>query len=314
MESLADKYMPRTLDDLLINDETRNLIQGFLDKKTIQTLLFAGKQGIGKSTLADIIVQSLDSTFLYINCGLDGNVDTMRTKVREFCDSMAINNDVPKIVILDEADALSSTGESKADSSGRSSAQGALRNLIDQSSDDTRFILTCNYLSRIIDPLKSRCTPIQLTTNIEEITKRCIFILKQEKISFDKPTLKLFINNVIKAKFPDIRTIINILEQWTVSGTLKPVFVENKQELDDFIYNIFKLLINKGLPTVRKWYINNEDKFNNDYHKLTVAIFNSLLNDEKKLEIVGESLRHHPHVLDKEVEFCNMLFKIKKVI
>ena len=161
MESLADKYKPKNLDDMILNPEIKKIIQDFLDKKTIQSLLLSGKQGIGKSTLAEIIVNSLDSTFLYINCGLDGGVDTMRTKVREFCDAVAINPEVPKIVILDEADALLAIGEGTGEG-GKSSAQGSLRNLIDQSSDDTRFILTCNYISRIIDPLKSRCIPLHL--------------------------------------------------------------------------------------------------------------------------------------------------------
>jgi len=314
MQSLADKYAPKTLNDLLINDNIKNTLQDFIDKKTIQSLLLSGKQGIGKSTLAEILVTSLDSTFLYINCGLDGKVDTMRTKVREFCDSVAINNDVPKIVILDEADALSSVGESDDSSTGKSTAQGSLRNLIDQSSDDTRFILTCNYPSKIIGPLKSRCTPIALSTSIEEILKRCIYILKTEKIIFDKNILKIFINDVIKKKFPDIRTIINILEQWSVSGTLKPVVVEDKNDLDEFIYKLIEMLLMSGLKETRKWYLNKEELFNNDYIKLSSALFDNLMGDEQKQEIVADSLRHQSHVLDNEVEFCNMLIKIKKTV
>ncbi len=311
MISLTDKYAPKTLDDLLLDQQTKTTIQEFLDKKTIQSLLLSGKQGIGKSTLANIITKTLDATYLYINCGLDGNVDTMRTKVRDFCESVAINNDVPKIVILDEADALSSIGDGNG---GRSSAQGALRNLIDQSSDDTRFILTCNYLSRIIDPIQSRCTPIHLTYSVEDIIKRCIYILKNEKIKFDKSTLKQFISNVIKTKFPDIRTILNILEQWIVSGTLEVTNVTDEANMDDVVYKLFEIMLTTGLPATRKWYLNNEDLFNNDYHKFTIAIFNNLMAQEKKQEIVGDSLRVHQQVVDKEVEFYTMLLKLKKVI
>ena len=311
MKSLVDKYHPMVLDDLLLGEDVKRVISDFLEQRNIPSLLLSGKQGIGKSTLANIIVRSLDATHLYINCGLDGNVDTMRTKVREFCDSVAINNDVPKIVILDEADALSSTGEG---SGGKSSAQGALRNLIDQSSDDTRFILTCNYLSRIIEPIQSRCTPVQLSTTIDDVIKLCIMILKKEGISFKRDSLKQFIKNVIKSKFPDIRAIINLLEQWVVSGTLTPVQITNSIELDDVVYRIFELLINESPMKAREWYLNNEDKFNNDYHKLTVAIFNNLMGQNDKQLIVGKSLRHQAYVLDKEIEFFTMLMEIKGII
>ena len=311
MQSLADKYAPKTLDDLLLDDQTKKIIQKFLDKKTTQSLLLSGKQGIGKSTLANIIVNTLDATFLYINCGIDGNVDVMRNRVKEFTDSCAINFEVPKIVILDEADALSSTGDGEG---GRSSAQGALRNIIDKSSDDTRFILTCNYLSRIIGPLQSRCTPMQLSCSVEDVTKRCIEIIKKEKVKASKENLKLFVKQVVKPKFPDIRTIINNLEQWIVEGELKPAIVTDDSKLDDVVYKLFEILTTEGLKNARTWYLNHEDLFNNDYHKFTAAIFNNLMGDENKQEIVGESLRVHPTVLDKEIEFYTMLIKLRKLI
>jgi replication factor C small subunit len=307
-----DKYEPKKLDDLLINDNVKSLIASYLEKKTIPHLLFAGKQGIGKTTLANIIVSELDSTFLYISCSLDNSVSTIRTKVKDFCDSVPINSDVPKIVILDEADALSSTGEGEG---GKSSAQGALRNLIDESSDDTRFILTCNYITRIIKPLKSRCTPIQLSSNINDITKRVINIIKTEGITFTKPVLKEFVQEVIRLKYPDIRAILTILEHWTISGELKNTGVNiGDENIDDVVYKIFEIILSNGLKNTREWYLNNENLFGNDYQKLSTAIFNNLMDYSDRQEIVADSLRQQPFVLDNEVEFYNMLIKLKRLL
>jgi len=131
-------------------------LESFLIEKTLPNIILAGKQGIGKTLISKLLITELGADHLFINCGYEGTIDVIRSKVVDFCNAMRLNTDVPKIVVLDEADSLS------RETAG-SSAQKALRNIIQESSDDTRFILTCNYLGNIIEPLQSRCVPIGRT-------------------------------------------------------------------------------------------------------------------------------------------------------
>jgi replication factor C small subunit len=300
----VEKYRPEKLEDIVLNDDIRSVMEGFIKKGTICNMLLAGRAGIGKSTLSRILVNELNATLLYINSGYDNNVETIRTKVKEFCDSVAL--DGLKIVILDEADALSSNAGTGA------SAQGALRNIIEQSSDDTRFILTCNYLNKIIEPIQSRCTPIKLRFTIDDVLKRCVYILKKEKVTFDTETLTEFAQEVIKRKLPDVRSIINNLEQWAISGTLENKGASESAVLDNLIDVIYKA---KDVQKLREFLIQNEDKFSSDYEMLTKMLFDKYFEDKNggKIQLViAEAMYRMGVTLDAEVQFYAMLLQIKK--
>ena len=300
----VEKYRPAKLTDIVLNESIREVLQGYINKNTICNLMLAGRAGIGKTTLAKILVNELKATPLYINCGYDNNVETIRTKVKEFCDSVAL--DGIKIVILDEADALSSN------SGTGSSAQGALRNIIEEASDDTRFIFTCNYLNKIIEPLQSRCTPIKLRFTIDDALKRCMYILKAEGIKFTKETLKEFASEVIKKKLPDMRSIINNLEQWCISGEMKNVGVSESAEIDKIIDLIIK---SKDVQKIRVFLIQNEDKFASDYESLAKLLFEKYFNIKdsgKQQLIIAEALYRMAITLDSEIQFYAMLLQLYK--
>lgn len=299
----VEKYRPIKLQDMVLDNGVRSMLENYIKKGTICNLMLAGKAGIGKSTLAKILVNELDATLLYINAGYDNKVETVRIKIKEFCDSVSMGG--LKIVILDEADALSSNAGTGA------SAQGALRNIIEQSSDDTRFILTCNYLNKIIEPIQSRCTPIKLRFTIDDVLKRCVYILKEENIKFDKETLLEFSQEVIKRKLPDIRSIINNLEQWSVSGTLENKGASESAELEKIVDMIFT---ESDAKKIRTYLIQNEDKFSGDYEILTKLLFNryfEVKDGGKKQLQIAEALYRMSICLDSEVQFYAMLLQIK---
>lgn len=299
----VEKYRPKVLSEMVLDESLRSIFEGYIKQGTICNLLLAGRAGIGKSTLAKILVNELNATLLYINAGYDNNVETVRTKVKEFCDSVAL--DGLKIVILDEADALSSNAGTGA------SAQGALRNIIEQSSDDTRFILTCNYLNKIIEPIQSRCTPIKLRFTIDDVLKRCVSILKAENIKFNADILTEFAQEVIKRKLPDVRSIINNLEQWSVSGTLQNKGASESAELEKIVEAIYKAT---DVLKVRTYLIQNEDKFSSDYEMLTTMLFDKFWDDEeggRKQLVIAEALYRMGVTLDSEVQFYAMLHQLK---
>lgn len=291
----VDKYKPLILNDVILNEDIKSNIQEFINKKTINNLIFYGKPGCGKSTLANIIAKELNLSTLYINCSHDNSIDMVRTKIIEFCNSMF---ETGKIVILSEADSLSN--------SGNSSAQKALREIIEDSSKDTRFILTCNYINQILSPIQSRCIPINISFTFENVCKKILYILKQENINFTKENFKLFAEQVIKRNFPDIRKIIGLLELWCNTKSLLPLINNSgdNNTVVDFI------LSNKNYNIIREYLINNEQLFEGDYVKLAQDLFNKC-NDPKQMLIISESLYRMQIVVDKEIEFTSMIIKLK---
>jgi len=299
---LAERYRPKTLDDLVLNDELRNLFKNYIDTKSIPNLTLYGHQGIGKSTLAQILVKEIDATLLYINASVNNDVDTIRTQMREFCQAIAPDNNV-KIVILDEADSLSKN------SGTGSSAQSALRNIIDEAAEDTRIILTCNYIDRILDPIKSRCTPIKLQFSISDVCKKILNILIKENIKFTKDEYLEFCDLVIKKKYPDIRLIINILESWIITGKLVKTNISDESQIDTVVEDILSLLV-KNPRDARKYYIISEDQFSNDYQMLAGRLFNKFEDKPKNQIIIADYLKTAPFILDKEIGFYAMLLQL----
>lgn len=307
---LVDKYHPETINDMVLDDTIKEKFKEFVyKKKTIPHLLLAGRAGLGKTTLAKLITKELNATVKYIPCAEKKvNVDYVKNVVSDFCNMMNTNQEVPKIVIMDEADCI--TG---GDQEGGSSGMTALKNVITSNQDDTRFILTCNAINKISPPVQSRCTPINLRFNKQDVAKRVIEILKKENIKFSIDTIKEFTNVVIKNFFPDVRSIIANLEFWIKDGVLVNTGVSEINEASKIAEEI--LLKLKKNPTVaRKFYIENEDKFGTDYEKLSGLIFNMFEKNVKVQILIGEHLYRMAMVLDKEINFYAMLLQIKEFI
>ena len=201
MELWVEKYRPTTLKDYIGNEVIKNKIKDYLKQGSIQNLLLHGVAGTGKTTLAKLLVKNIDCDYLYINASDERGIDTIREKIQPFALSMGFND--VKIVILDESDYLTPQ------------AQATLRHTIEACSATTRFILTCNYLERIISPLQSRCQTFEITPPSKtEVNNKCKSILSKEDISYENNDVL----TVIDTHYPDIRKIINTLQGSVVDG------------------------------------------------------------------------------------------------
>ena len=204
MNSLfVEKYRSKVLDEYVGNEQLKQIVSQYIDKNDIQNLLLYGTPGTGKTTLAKLIVNNINCDFLYINASDERGIDTIRDKVQGFASSASFKP--LKIIILDEADFLTIQ------------AQASLRNIIETYSRTTRFILTCNYLERIIDPLQSRCQVLKITPpSKKEVAQHVAGILEQESINYELNDLVLVVNK----HYPDVRKILNTCQVNTVEGKL----------------------------------------------------------------------------------------------
>ena len=204
MELWVEKYRPTTLETYVGNEVIKNKIKDYLKQGSIQNLLLHGVAGTGKTTLAKLLVKNIDCDYLYINASDERGIDTIREKIQPFALSMGFND--VKIVILDEADYLTPQ------------AQATLRHTIEACSATTRFILTCNYLERIISPLQSRCQTFEITPPSKgDVWNKCENILHNENVEFETTKIKA----AIDTHYPDIRKIINTLQGSVVDGYVK---------------------------------------------------------------------------------------------
>ena len=192
---LVERYRPDTLENYVGNEHIKKTISQYLGQNDIQNLIFYGPAGTGKTTLAKIIVKNLDCEHLYINASDERGIETIRDKVSGFASSASFKP--LKVVILDEADFLTIQ------------AQASLRNVIETFSRNTRFILTCNYIERIIDPLQSRCQTLKvIPPSKQDIAYHCMNIFKSEEVDCRADDLKTIINQF----YPDIRKMLNTIQ------------------------------------------------------------------------------------------------------
>jgi replication factor C small subunit len=298
----TEKYRPKTLDDILLEDDIKSHFKTILDD--VPNLLFYGSPGTGKSTLAKIIVNDiLKCQYLYINASDENGIDTIRNKVISFAQTRSIDGK-KKIVILEEADGL--TGESLR----------ILRNVMEEYVDTTRFILTANYINKIIEPIRSRCVLFRLQTNIVSCVSRIVEILKAENITVD-PSLKGKLAEFTTDRYPDLRRMLNDLQKYSITGSL--IIPDNDQITDLAGFIIKGLTISKiSALEIRQKVIESEKSFNNDYQQLLKALFDYAYESElpekikKSLLIdIGEYMYRDNFVLDHEINFFCCVLSIE---
>jgi DNA polymerase III delta prime subunit len=243
----VEKYRPSKLEDYVGNEHLKNKVEGYLESGDVPHLLLYGKAGTGKTTLAKLIVNSIECDYMVINASDENNVDTVRNKVKNFASSMGFKP--MKMIILDEFDYMTPN------------AQAILRNLMETFSKHCRFILTCNYVEKIIDPIQSRCQTFQIIPPTKkDVAIQISKILKSENIEFDVKDLV----PIIDTAYPDIRKVINTCQMNCSKGILK-VDVQNLLEND---YKIKVVDILKS----------NDDK-RNKYMKVRQTIIDSRVMD-----------------------------------
>jgi len=284
----VERYRPQDLSTYVGNEHLKSKVERFLDDGNIPHLLLYGRAGGGKTTLAKIIVNNTECDYLYINASDERNIDLVRDKLKTFASSVGFKP--MKVVILDEADYLNVN-----------SAQPALRNLMETFSAHCRFILTCNYVEKIIDPIQSRCQTYKIVPpSKKEVAVHVKTILEKENISFDLDDLAL----VVTAGYPDLRKVINELQRMSINGKLTV-------DKDGMIHNEFKLqfldAIRNGdsIGTIRKMVA---DSNFTEYTELYRLLYDEVesFGVEKMPEIIADISKGSYQdvlVVDKEINF-----------
>ena len=213
----VERYRPSTMETYIGNEHLKSKVSIYLESGDLPHLLLYGRAGTGKTTLAKLLVNNIECDYLYINASDENNVETVRSKVKNFASTMGFKD--YKIIILDECDYITPN------------AQAALRNLMETFSKHCRFVLTCNFVERIIDPIQSRCQTFQTTPpSKKEVAVHLSKILETEEVGHELSDIALLINSA----YPDIRRVINSAQRQSVEGELvidKQSIVENDYKL-----------------------------------------------------------------------------------
>ena len=245
---LVEKYRPATIDDCILPVSLKETFKDIVGSGECQDLLLTGGAGCGKTSVARALCNELDADNILINCSEDGNIDTLRTKIRTFASTVSISGN-KKVVILDEFDY-----------SNANSIQPALRGAIEEFADNCRFIITCNYKNRIISPIHSRCTNIEFTIPSEEkptlagqFMQRVKTILDKEGIPYEDKILA----QLITKYFPDFRRVLNELQRYSVAGIIDIGILSQIGEVQ--VKELAVAMKGKNFTEARKWVVSNLD-------------------------------------------------------
>lgn len=299
---LVEKYRPAKLSDMVLSDSNRKFFESITDE--IPNLLFVGTPGLGKTTLARILVNDvLECQYLYINASDENGIDTIRSKVVGFSQTKSLDGK-HKVVILDEADGITIDG------------QRALRNTMEEYSSMTRFILTANYKHKIIPAIQSRTQFFDLAPPFDDVVKRIVNVVKEEGIKIDAKQKANFVS-LIKQDYPDIRKILNNVQKATINSTFT---VDHSVDSKDIVDKIHKHIISNDSIGLRKYLIENENEFQGDYHNLMKQylnfVYNSNIDDNKKRQYIvtiSDHMYKDVFVLDKEINAFACWVNLEKI-
>ena len=260
----VEKYRPQQIDECILPDHIKKTFQDFVDQGEIPNMLLSGPPGIGKTTVAKALCKQLGVDYYVINGSDEGRfLDTVRNNAKNFASTVSLTSESKhKVIIIDEADNTTSD------------VQLLLRASIEEFSGNCRFIFTCNYKNKIIEPLHSRCSVVEFSIKGKEkvkiaglFFKRLQQILDLEKISYDPPVLAEIINK----HFPDWRRVLNECQRYSVSGKIDSGILATFSDVS--VNDLIRNLKDKNFPEVRKWVVDNLD---NDSSVLLRRLYDSL--------------------------------------
>jgi DNA polymerase III delta prime subunit len=298
----VESYRPTRLDDYVGNEHLKAKVAGYLETGDVPHLLLYGRAGTGKTTLAKLIVKSIECDYMIINASSENNVDTVRNKVTNFASSQGFKK--WKIVILDEFDYMTQN------------AQAILRNLMETFSGHCRFILTCNYVEKVIDPIQSRCQTFQIVPPTKkDVAVQVSKILNNEGVKFEVKDLV----PIIDAGYPDIRKIINTCQLNSVKGELK---VDTKNLLEND-YKMKVLDILKSKDDKRNKYMNMRqtiiDSRVTDFTELFTLLYDKVdeyapSNTANVIIALSQGQSNHFNSIDKEIPMAACLIEILNLV
>ena len=302
----VEKYRPDSLESYIGNEHLKSKIKLYLENGDLPHLLLYGRAGTGKTTLAKLLVNNIECDHLYINASDENSVDVVRNKVRNFASTIGFKD--MKVIILDECDYITPN------------AQAALRNLMETFSKHTRFILTCNYVERIIDPIQSRCQSFQIVPpSRKEVAVHLTNILKEEEADFEMDDVATLVNG----GYPDIRRVINFAQRQIVDGKLSIdqnnlVAVDlNVNVFSSQIVNVLKTQSKKdAFVTIRKMLADNQIS---DFADLFRLLYDEVDNYGKGhiaecILTIAKYQLSDAQVVDKEINAMAMLIEILNII
>ena len=299
----VEKYRPRNIADTILPENLKTVFQKIVDSGELPNMLFTGTAGTGKTTIARALCDQLNLDYILINASEDGNIDTLRGKIKQFASSISLQGGI-KVVILDEADYLNPQ-----------STQPALRGFIEEFANNCRFILTCNFKNRIIEPLHSRCGVYEFNTSKKDLAGLCAqFLKRSEKILEDEGIGhdQQVIANIIMNFAPDWRRILNELQKYSTGGTIMEVPIKSNSFIE-----LFGLLKNKDFKSMRQWVSNNIDT---DASAIFRGVYDNALDNLKPeslpqlILILADYQYKHAFVADHELNVVACMTEIMSSI
>jgi len=293
----VEKYRPKNLDSYVGNENLKKKVSRYIKEGDVPHLLLFGNAGTGKTTLAKLIVKNIECDHMYINASDENSVDVMRNKIKDFASSVGFKP--LKVIILDECDFLTPN------------AQAALRNLMETFSRHCRFILTCNYVEKVIDPIQSRCQVFGVTPPSKaDVARQVSLILGMEEIKYDVDKIKILIDS----GYPDIRRVINSAQRQVIDGVLD---IDEKSVIEnDYKLKLLEYLQKNDMKTafnsIRKLLADAKVRDYTDLYKLLYDELDSYAEGHKAgvILIIAEHQYMDTSVVDKEINVMSMIVKI----
>lgn len=294
----TEKYRPSKLEDYIGNDHIKDKVKIYLDNEDVPHLLLVGPAGTGKTTLAKLIAANLDCDLLYLNASDENNIETVRDKIRSFSSSIGFRK--WRLVILDESDYMTSN------------AQAALRNLMETFSKNCRFILTCNYVEKIIDPIQSRCqTFLVIPPSKKDVAVHMSKILTSESVTYTAEDLVAVINS----GYPDIRRVLNACQRQVIEGKL---VIDKQSSIEaGYMDKILTILTNlsdkkKAFTEIRQILADSKVRSFDGLYTFLYENLDSYAVGHigPVILIIAEAQYNDTNVVDKEINVAAMFVKL----